>query len=88
MDKNKLDLMLEYSKLCNKHGMTILDTFNLMYDMELFISNIANSKTRVVFMKRYLDGCTWREISLFLGSDHESYPRKIHDTYLKSIGLC
>ena len=54
-------------------------------NVERFIRGIEDSRTRLVFERRYINGWSYQKISMYLGSQHESYARKIHDAYLKSI---
>ncbi len=54
----------------------------LKVDIENFINNIEDSRTRLVFQLRYIEGWSWQRISLKLGSTYESYSRKIHDRFL------
>ena len=55
-------------------------------EIEKFISNIPDSRTRRVFQYRYIDGLSWLQIARRIGKYEESYPRKvIHDKYLEGI---
>ena len=56
----------------------------LRLDIEKFIDNIEDSRTRLVFQLRYIEGWSWQRISLKLGSGDESYSRKIHERFLKN----
>ncbi|WP_138158761.1 hypothetical protein [Peptoniphilus catoniae] len=47
-----------------------------------FISSIEDSRTRLVFELRYIEGKSWVYISKQLGSSNESYARMIHNRYL------
>ncbi|MBL7575751.1 hypothetical protein SAMN00017477_1579 [Peptoniphilus asaccharolyticus DSM 20463] len=87
MDRDKLNLIREYARVCNKYDMGLIDMFSILYDLELFISNIPNIRTRIIFMKRYIDDWTFKEIGQLLDGMRESAIRKIHDTYLNSIEL-
>ena len=58
----------------------------LKLQIEKFISNIPDSRTRRVFQYRYIDGLTWQQVSRRIGGYEESYPRKIHDRYLEGLG--
>lgn len=51
--------------------------------IEDFISSIEDSRTRMIFQRRYIDGWPWIKISVILGSKSESYARMIHDRILK-----
>ncbi|CDZ74853.1 hypothetical protein ING2D1G_0694 [Peptoniphilus sp. ING2-D1G] len=53
------------------------------YKIEKFISDIDDSRTRMIFERRYIDGWSWIKISMAMGSTNESYARMIHDRYLK-----
>jgi DNA-directed RNA polymerase specialized sigma24 family protein len=54
--------------------------------IEKFISNIPDSRTRRVFQYRYIDGLSWLQIARRIGKYEESYPRKvIHDKYLEGL---
>ena len=57
----------------------------LKLQIEKFISNIPDSRTRRVFQYRYIDGLTWQQVSKRIGGYEESYPRKIHDRYLEGL---
>src|SRR5690554_5394045 len=48
----------------------------LKLQIEKFISNIPDSRTRRVFQYRYIDGLTWLQIAMRMNKVHESYPRK------------
>lgn len=52
-------------------------------EIECFISSIEDSRTRMIFQRRYVDGWSWAKISRSLGSMDESYARKIHERYIK-----
>lgn len=52
-------------------------------EVEIFIESIDDSITRQAFSLRYLDGYSWRETSVKLGSHDESYARKLCKSYLK-----
>lgn len=54
----------------------------LKVDIENFINNIEDSRTRLVFQLRYVEGKSWAYISRQLGSSNESYARMIHNRYL------
>lgn len=53
----------------------------LKVDIENFINNIEDSRTRLVFQLRYVEGRSWVYISKQLGSSNESYARMIHNRY-------
>lgn len=55
----------------------------LKVDIENFINNIEDSRTRLVFQLRYVEGKSWAYISRQLGSSNESYARMIHNRYLR-----
>lgn len=56
----------------------------LRLEIEEFIEGIEDSRTRLVFQLRYIEGWSWQRISLKLGSGDESYSRKIHGRFLKN----
>lgn len=58
---------------------------DMKLQIEKFISNIPDSRTRRVFQYRYIDGLTWQQVSRRIGGYEESYPRKIHDRYLEGL---
>lgn len=51
-------------------------------EIEEFIEGIEDSRTRLVFQLRYIEGKSWVYISRQLGSSNESYARMIHNRYL------
>ncbi|MDU2503181.1 MAG: hypothetical protein E7D08_02930 [Peptoniphilus harei] len=51
-------------------------------EIEEFIEGIEDSRTRLVFQLRYIEGKSWVYISRQLGSTNESYARMIHNRYL------
>ena len=52
-------------------------------EAEIFIESIDDSITRQAFSLRYLDGYSWRDTSVRLGSHDESYSRKLCKNYLR-----
>ncbi len=44
--------------------------------IEEFINNIPDSKTRRVFQYRYIDNLCWQAIARKISKTDESYPRK------------
>lgn len=58
---------------------------DMKLQIEEFISNIPDSRTRRVFQYRYIDGLEWLRISRIFGKYEESYARKIHDRYLEGL---
>jgi len=56
----------------------------LRLEIEEFIEGIEDSRTRLVFQLRYIEGWSWQRISLKLGSHDESCSRKIHERFLKN----
>jgi len=57
----------------------------LRLDIEEFIDNIEDSRTRLVFQLRYIEGKSWVYISKQLGSSNESYARMIHNRAIIQI---
>lgn len=57
----------------------------LKVDIENFINNIEDSRTRLVFQLRYVEGRSWVYISRQLGSSNESYARMIHNRAIIQI---
>lgn len=55
----------------------------LRLEIEEFIDGIEDSRTRLVFQLRYIEGKSWVYISRQLGSSNESYARMIHNRYLE-----
>lgn len=51
--------------------------------IEDFISSIEDSRTRMIFQRRYVDGWSWQKISMSMGSGSEAYARMIHNRYIK-----
>ena len=54
----------------------------LRLEIEEFIEGIEDSRIRLIFQLRYIEGWPWQRISLKLGSSDESYSRKIHNRFL------
>lgn len=55
--------------------------------VDQFIDGIEDSLTRRIFEERYINGedkCpSWQSIAFHIGEYDESYPRRIHNKYLK-----
>ncbi|AJE09939.1 hypothetical protein [Clostridium botulinum] len=59
---------------------------DMKLQIEEFINNIPDSKTRRVFQYRYIDNLCWQAIARKISKTDESYPRKIiHDKYLENL---
>lgn len=52
-------------------------------EIERFISSIEDSRTRMIFQRRYVDGWSWQKISMSMGSGSEAYARMIHERFFK-----
>lgn len=74
---------LYIKKLREKLFFRIEKCKKLKVDIENFINNIEDSRTRLVFQLRYVEGRSWVYISKQLGSSNESYARMIHNRYLE-----
>lgn len=57
----------------------------LQIEIGEFINSIDDSIIRRVFQYRYIDKKEWKDVSEKLGSNDESYSRKIHDRYIEKI---
>lgn len=55
----------------------------LKHQIYKFIDGIEDSRTRLVFELRYIDGWSWQKISMYMGSTSESYARMVHNRYFK-----
>lgn len=58
--------------------------------IECFVDSIDDSLTRRVFEYRYITGKrkpSWLEIAFKIGKNDESYPRRIHNKYLKKYNV-
>lgn len=69
------DLLIRRKGRCEK----------LKLEIEKFINEIPNSRTRRIFQYRYMDNLTWQAIAMRINKVHESYPRRIHDSYLEEL---
>lgn len=65
----------------------LVDCLDETIRIEDFISSIEDSRVRMVFQRRYVDGWTWVKISIMLGSSDEAYARKIHNRYLSERNI-
>ena len=54
-------------------------------EIDRFITEIPDSKTRRIFKYRYIDEMEWLPISMRFGKYDESYSRKIHERYLEGL---
>ena len=54
-------------------------------EIEKFINEIEDSKTRQIFEYRYIDNMNWYQIQINMGYEHEDTARKIHDRFIKKI---
>ncbi len=54
-------------------------------EIDRFITEIPDSKTRRIFKYRYIDEMEWLPISMRFGKYDESFARKIHERYLEGL---
>ncbi|WP_322622203.1 hypothetical protein [Aedoeadaptatus coxii] len=52
-------------------------------EIERFISSIEDSRTRMIFQRRYVDGWSWQKISMSMRGGSEAYARMICERYFK-----
>ena len=50
--------------------------------IEAFLQSIPDSRLRLIFAKRYLEGKSWQAVAFAIGHYDEQYPRKLHNRYL------
>ena len=71
----------------NLRNMTLLHRLERQkQSIEEFVRNIPDSVTRRIFTYRYIDGSvkpSWQWIAFKIKHYDESYPRRIHNKYLK-----
>ena len=58
---------------------------DLRLQIEEFIASIPDSQIRMIFRMRYIQNCTWLEISLKMGATYKEYAQVVHDRYLNKI---
>ena len=52
--------------------------------LEDFLQTIPDSRLRLIFAKRYLEGKSWQAVAFAIGHYDEQYPRKLHNRYLNT----
>lgn len=52
-------------------------------EIEKYINTIKDSKTRQIFVHRYIENMEWHQVAQVMGYNNEDTPRKTHDRYLK-----
>lgn len=52
-------------------------------EIEKYINTIKDSKTRQIFVHRYIENMEWHQVAQAMGYNNEDTPRKTHDRYLK-----
>ena len=52
-------------------------------EIEKYINEIEDSKTRQIFVHRYIDNMDWYQIAMEMGYNNEDAPRKKHDRFLE-----
>lgn len=52
-------------------------------EIEKYISTIKDSKTRQIFVHRYIENMDWYQVAQIMGYNNEDTPRKTHDRYLE-----
>lgn len=69
-------------KLKNILSSRINKVNRLQLEIEEWICNIPDSRTRMIFEMRYIENKSWIYISRKFGSNNESYARMVHDRHL------
>lgn len=52
-------------------------------EIEKYINTIKDSKTRQIFVHRYIENMDWHQVAQTMGYNNEDAPRKTHDRYLE-----
>lgn len=52
-------------------------------EIEKYINTIKDSKTRQIFVHRYIENMEWHQVAQAMGYSGESSPRMKHDRYLE-----
>ena len=53
--------------------------------IENFIISIDDSLIRTIFRLRYMRDMTWQSIAFAINETDESYPRRLHNSFLKKL---
>ena len=61
------------------------DCVRCLFELEEYISSVNDSRMRQILSLRYRRGLSWQRIAFIMNESDESYPRRIHDRYLKQI---
>lgn len=66
----------------SRHQRKLIKCEKLRTEIEEFIDSIEDSRTRMIFEFRYLEGMSWKDVDYFFGKYTGTYSRKIHDRFL------
>jgi len=50
-----------------------------------YINSVDDSEMRMILSLRYINGLTWLQIAFSIGETDESYPRRKHNKFLKTV---
>lgn len=48
-----------------------------------FIDGVTDSQMRMILTLRYVNGLPWQQVAFSIGEHDESYPRRMHNRFLK-----
>lgn len=75
--KNKLEEL--EAILVEREAMIIIQ----QVEIEKYINSIEDSKTRQIFVHRYIDNMEWKQVAQVMGYNNEDTSRKAHDRFLE-----
>lgn len=69
--------------ISSRYQRKLAQCVKLREEIEAFIDSISDSKIRLIFELRYLEGKSWKDIDYAFGNYTGTYTRKIHDNYFR-----
>lgn len=75
------------AELIDLQGLLDLNIKKCFYELNRlnrFINTIEDSQMRLILTLRYINGLSWQQIAFSIGETDEQYPRRKHNSFLKT----
>ena len=74
--------LVEMRDLLEKRRLACMEELGRLYE---FIDDLPDSRLRMIFTARYVDGLSWLQVAFRIGEYDEQVPRRMHNRYLRQF---
>lgn len=74
--------LVEMRDLLERRRLACMEELGRLY---AFIDDLPDSRLRMIFTARYVDGLSWLQVAFRIGEADEQVPRRLHNKFLAKL---